>query len=500
MAARWNARALLALVAATTGCGVEPAAVVARPLILIGVDGLEWELLLRFAGEEQLPNLSALAKDGLAAKLDTLEETLSPLIWTTIATGKRPEKHGITAFSFEDESGTAFLFTSLHRKSKALWNLFTDAGLTTDVFGWWCTFPAEEIQGEMVAQTSTRAQIDIASGSRIWKGNYLAGLPRQTWPDELSARMDAHARALAEQVIAGADPAAAAFGKPAHAVSKLDERLFGLVRSAFYADVLFREAALDVLKEKRPFDALLVYFGVVDVASHLFWRPMEPQKYDHPPSAESIADFGRVIRDSYRWVDEAIGEIRRLAPDADLLVVSDHGFYAASLHDEFKDDGPRHDSGKHTQSPPGVLIAAGPGFRRDPLPPGATADELKTIGRVEDLLPTLLARAGLPYGEDMDGRPLRRLLADEVLRAHPIGSVKSHEDDAWRVSREEALARFRDFERNFETLLRQMDEKNLETLRALGYTGAGLNEAGPEDDPPPKEPPAKDSPQDRKPR
>jgi hypothetical protein len=500
MLARVAAALGFALALGNGGCRREASR--ARPLVLVGVDGLEWDLLLRFAAEAKesagggLPNLMALAHEGLAAKLDTLDPTLSPVIWTTIVTGKRLEKHGIKGFSYFDPpppgapsgapEGEAHLFTSVHRKSKAFWNVLSDAGQRSGVFGWWCTFPAEEIEGEMVAQTSTRAQIDFGEGGRIWKGNYLAGLPKQTWPEELAGRMDARARALADEAGGDADPFRKCFGSPAHPLSPLHETLWASVRSAFYADVLFERAALDFLDEKRPYDALLVYFGVTDVASHLFWRHLEPERYDHPPTQDELADFGHVIRDAYRSVDAAIGELRRRAPDADFLVISDHGFGGVNFHETFPADGPRHESGHHMNSPAGVLIAAGPGFRRSPLRDGATKEELKSVGRVEELLPTLLVRAGLPYGEDMDGRPMRGLLSEELLRERPIRSVESHEDAAWRRARQDALAHWPEFERRFESALRSMDDAQLKQLMKLGYVGPGLNDPPPPPPPPPK--------------
>lgn len=473
----------LALLAAGAGCREsESSGPAVPPLIVVGVDGLEWDLVLRFAADGDLPNLAGLARTGHAARLETLELTLSPIIWTTIATGKGPEKHGITGFSYRDATGP-HLYGSVHRRSKAIWNLLSERGSTAHVFGWWCTFPVEEISGRMVAQTATRGQIDISRGDVIWKGSYLAGLPMQVHPEEFTATMDRLAGDLALQADGDADPFAAAFGTVAPArLTSLTSKLWGVVKGAFYADVLFQSAAVETLREGEPYDAMLVYLGVVDVASHMFWRHFEPELFaDRPPPAE-VEDFGDVIRDSYRFVDRSIGELRALAPDADLLVVSDHGFHAVNEEREFDSASGRVDSGHHLDAPAGVLIAAGRSFRPRPLPEGATKRDLPAAGRVGDLLPTLLVRAGLPYGEDMDGRPLQHLLDEELLRERPVTRVGSWEDEAWRSARLEALRRYPAFEQRFQEALADMEGKNLDLLRALGYVGHGLNE--PEPDPP----------------
>lgn len=448
-----------------------------RPLLLLGADGLEWNLLLRFMAEGELPNFAALARDGFVGTLRTLDETLSPLIWTTVVTGKRPEEHGIQQFSYRGQDGEPHLTLSFHRNSKALWNLQDEAGLSTEVIGWWCTFPVEEIRGGMVAQTSTRAQIAIEDGRVIWKGSYLAGLPSQVWPEERQAVMDDHARQLAEAVVDGRDPVVARFGAPPPATRKLPAQLYATLQTSHYADLLFLAAARDRLDAAERTgtlaDAMLLYLGSVDVASHMFWRYLEPELYDDPPSADDVARFGAVIRNAYRFVDDVIGELRRRAPAADFLLVSDHGFHAVALKERFGDERTgRADSGNHQDAPPGVLFAAGPSFRRQPLPAGATREQLKEAGSVFDLLPTLLVRVGLPYAHDGAGRPLRNLLAPELLEARPIKSVPTHDDPEWRARRKEQQRRIPEFERHFDAALRGLDAAGMAQLRTLGYVGA----------------------------
>ena len=47
----------------------------------------------------RLPTLlDALAKRGVTARLETVEPLTSPVVWTSIATGREPDAHGITDF------------------------------------------------------------------------------------------------------------------------------------------------------------------------------------------------------------------------------------------------------------------------------------------------------------------------------------------------------------------------------------------------------------------
>jgi len=452
-----------------------------RPLLFVAADGLEWDVLLPLFAKGELPHLAALARDGFAAELATLDVTLSPVIWTTIATGKRPDEHGITDFWYRDRDDAPHLFLSMHRQSKALWNLYDEAGLATEVVGWWCTYPVEPIRGGMVAQTSTRAQIGIQDGAVIWKGSYLKGVQHQTWPPERQQAMDDHAEALAEAIAAGEDPLVNRFGRGPDPKRALPTQLWSTLRTAFYADLLFRRAALDALDSATKPDALLLYLGSVDVASHMFWRYFEPEKFEDRPSPADVDAFRDVIPAAYRFVDEVVGELRQRAPDADLLLLSDHGFHAVATKDQFPDSRTtRADSGNHQDAPAAVLLAAGSSFRQQPLPEGATRADVKSVGRVEQVLPTLLVRAGLPYATDFAGRPLLQLLSPELLKNAPARSIATYDDGEWRAKRLEALRQIPTFERRFAEELARLDEPTMKMLRTLGYVGG--------DPPAPEEP------------
>ncbi len=443
-----------------------------RPLIVLGADGLEWNLLLRFMAEGALPNLAALAHEGFAGELATLDVTLSPVIWTTVATGKLPADHGIKGFAYKGADQQPHLFLSMHRQSKALWNLYDEAGLSTEVIGWWCTYPVEPIKGGMVAQTSTRAQADISEGVTIWKGSYLKGVQNQVWPPERADTMDAHAVQLGDSIEAGNDPFTARFGAPPPVARKLPSQLYSVLRTAHYADLLFAAAAFDVLEAKERADALLLYLGSADVASHMFWRYFEPTVFEDRPSEADVARFGSMIREAYRFVDDTVGELRRRAPDADFLLLSDHGFHAVARNEPFPDDRTgRADSGNHQDAPPGVFLALGPSFRKQSLALDATRADVKSVGRVEDVLPTLLVRAGLPYAHDGAGRPLRQVLAPALLEARPIRSVPTHDDPEWKQKRASALRQIPLFEARFEQELKAIDGKLLADLKRLGYVG-----------------------------
>ena len=97
-----------------------------------------------------MPHLAQLIARGVRANLSTIYPPLSPMVWTSIATGKRPYKHGILGFSEPTEDGMGIRpVSNLGRKAKAFWNILNQNGKRAIVVGWWPSHPAEPLQGAM---------------------------------------------------------------------------------------------------------------------------------------------------------------------------------------------------------------------------------------------------------------------------------------------------------------------------------------------------------------
>ncbi|MDA0811419.1 MAG: hypothetical protein O3C21_03360 [Verrucomicrobia bacterium] len=82
------------------------------------------------------------------------------MLWTSIATGKRPYKHGVHGFSEPDPvTGGIRPVTNLFRKTKAVWNILNENALDTITVGWWPSNPAEPLsRGVMVSNDYQRAK------------------------------------------------------------------------------------------------------------------------------------------------------------------------------------------------------------------------------------------------------------------------------------------------------------------------------------------------------
>ena len=88
---------VLAVLAVLAACGPsEPPA--RRRVVVVGIDGAEWAVIDRLRAAGRLPVLDGLIARGAHGPLGTFKPTLSPALWTTVATGMPAGVHGIQNF------------------------------------------------------------------------------------------------------------------------------------------------------------------------------------------------------------------------------------------------------------------------------------------------------------------------------------------------------------------------------------------------------------------
>jgi len=99
-------------------------------LLLVAFESVDWDLLAPLIGSGQLPNLAALIENGVIADLASLQPAVPALLWTSLATGVRGDRHGVLDhLQIDPLSGELLPVTPAQRKVKTLWQLLADAGL-----------------------------------------------------------------------------------------------------------------------------------------------------------------------------------------------------------------------------------------------------------------------------------------------------------------------------------------------------------------------------------
>jgi predicted AlkP superfamily phosphohydrolase/phosphomutase len=142
-----------------------------KKLIFIGFDGLDARLTERWMSEGKLPNLSRLREQGGYRRLRTTFPALSPVAWSTFATGVNPAKHNI--FDFLSRSAGSYLpelslatvkpaqrawkkpSVQGHRKSESFWTILGRNQVRSTVLRVPVTFPPEKFNGKMLSAMCT---------------------------------------------------------------------------------------------------------------------------------------------------------------------------------------------------------------------------------------------------------------------------------------------------------------------------------------------------------
>ena len=121
-------------------------------LIVVGWDGADWEIARPLLEQGKMPQLQEMISRGASGKIRSAPPYLSPMLWTTMATGKSPAEHGIVGFrEFNVASQSHQPIASTSRKTKAIWNMLSQEGWKTHVVGWFATCPAETVNGVVVS-------------------------------------------------------------------------------------------------------------------------------------------------------------------------------------------------------------------------------------------------------------------------------------------------------------------------------------------------------------
>ena len=151
-----------------------------KRLIFLGLDGLDPGLAERYMKEGKLPNLSRLREQGSFHRLRTTFPALSPVAWSTFATGVNPARHAM--FDFLNRSLSSYMpylsssrvsgpekilklgkyriplsrpIVEMRRKSRTFWQILGQRQIASTILRVPITFPPEKFNGRMLSAMCT---------------------------------------------------------------------------------------------------------------------------------------------------------------------------------------------------------------------------------------------------------------------------------------------------------------------------------------------------------
>lgn len=372
----------------------------ARKLLLVGWDAADWQMMHPLIDAGRMPHLKRLVERGVIGNLLTLQPVLSPILWTSIATGKRGYLHGVHGFVEPTPDGTALRPTSSGtRTCKALWNILAQSGKRCHALGWYASQPAEDINGVCVSLL-----FPVAPASATPEDWPL--VPQSVCPPHLAedlAELRFHPSEVTGPMLSQFIPMAAQLDQRDPEV----RRLFNAMAKRL-AECISLHALTTEVMAAHDWDFCTAYYDTIDRIGHDFM-------VFHPPRLETVRPdlyepFKGVMNAIYEFHDQMLGRLVELAgPETHVMIVSDHGF--------------QNGAGRPTQPVEpaqwhrnfGTFLLAGPGIRQDATLHGAT---------LLDIAPTVLTLFGLPVGRDMEGK----VLVNAFEQAPPIARIDSWEN------------------------------------------------------------------------
>ncbi len=360
-----------------------------KKLMVIGWDAADWKVINRLIGEGKMPALQKFLSEGVHGRIKTLDPPLSPMLWTSIATGFRADKHGITGFVEPTPDGNGLRpVTSTSRKVKAIWNILNQNGYKSNVVAWWPSNPVEPINGCMVSNLYQVTNKDIDN----WE--MPAGTIHPPRLEETLKKYRVHIKEISAEMMQAFVPEMEDLTKEEH-----QPRLNKIAK--VMAEMSGVHAASTYLQENEPWDFMAVYHDAIDHFCHLCMR-------FHPPQMQGVSDeafknFKYVVESGYRLQDMMLERtLSMLDDDTAVIIVSDHGFHSDHLRPgklvkELAAPAKEH-------NPYGIFCMKGPGIKKSGEIFGAS---------VIDITPTILAYYGLKVGEDMEGKVLTQVFEEE---------------------------------------------------------------------------------------
>ena len=414
-------------------------------VIFLGIDGLDPLAIDLLMSEGKLPNFARLRQDGAYGRLISQKPILSPIIWTTIATGKTPGQHGIGHFVASDpETGQSLPVTSDLRQVEALWTIAAKAGKRPAVVGWWATWPPEPIDGLIVS--------DHTSYHFLFEEGFTGAEAQQetTHPAELASEIAPLLRRPTdltyEEISPFVDISPEAFSQPFDLSDDLGHFKWALATAKSYRDI-----GLQLWRREKP--ALeMVYIEGVDSTSHLFGHLFRVEGLVGE-LADQQSKYGKTVEQMYRFADDLVGQyLEAMDDDTTLVVASDHGFRLGELHDDPSRVRDMRRVSERFHRIEGILYLYGRGVKRH-----SRLDKPVLV----DVAPTVLALLDLPAAEDMPGRVLT-----EALEIPQVPDrIASYE--AGERGEQEGVARDE-----------EVDQAVIERLEALGYLGGVQSSEG----------------------
>jgi predicted AlkP superfamily phosphohydrolase/phosphomutase len=361
-------------------------------VILVGVNGMELDIIRPLLLKGQMPNLARVIAKGAYGKLRTVSAPNCPRVYSTLFTSTNPEEHGVTGFLVGGITANTHML-----KQEPIWSLLSKSGITVGMANVPATFPVMPVNGYMISGMLTRGKncedgvlcapklSEVTGGDAV----YPSGLREELLKNVGDFYIDC------ERMPSAAD-------LKQHETAVIDHWLAKVQTIRDQQTKLF-----DYLLTAHPTNFTFLAQSCEDRTGHWLY-PITPFNVGYNASINSVRQDA--FPDQYIAFDNVLGTIlKHVDENTYVVIISDHGIKPLR---EFEEKDPHAHADHEKTTPviakhdfadgddvPGSLFVMGPGIKH----------ELRLMGlaaSVYDIAPTLLHIYGIEQPKQMRGRVL----------------------------------------------------------------------------------------------
>ncbi len=264
-------------------------------VLIIGLDGATFNLMMPWMEEGELPALSKLLQKGAHGVLMSTIPPMSAQAWSSFMTGRNIGKHGLVDFLMRQPGSYGFqIVNASSREGETLWGLVSERGYRVGVLNVPMTYPPEAVNGFLVAGMDAPSLNSELTSPPSLRDELLQAVPGYV------------IEAGEHHLIQGKQKQPARFLQ--HIVDVADARL----------------EATELLMSKGPLDLMVSVFRLTDTVQHWFWKHMDRSHPFHQPEDEALAT---AIKQIYQHADRCVATLlEHCDEDTYVAIVSDHGF------------------------------------------------------------------------------------------------------------------------------------------------------------------------------
>jgi predicted AlkP superfamily phosphohydrolase/phosphomutase len=364
-------------------------------VVVIGVNGMELDVIRPLLLQGKMPNLSTVIKKGAYGKLRTVSAPNCPRVYSTLFTSTKPEEHGVTGFIVGGITANTNML-----KEEPIWSVLSKNGVSVGMANVPATFPVMSVNGYMISGMLTRGkncEDGVLCAPKL--SEVQGGEP--VYPPALKAEL---LKNVGDFYI-DCERMPAASDLRGHESEVIDAWLskVQLIRDQ-------QTHMFDYMLEHHPTEFTWLGQSCEDRTGHWLY-PIAPYNAGYNPKINAVRT--EAFPNQYIAFDKVLGAIlKHIDDNTYVIVVSDHGIKPLR---EFEETDPHAHMDHEKTTPviakhdfadgddvPGSFFAMGPGIKHDLRLMGFEAS-------VYDIAPTILHLYGIPQPAQMRGHVLSEI-------------------------------------------------------------------------------------------